>query len=167
MAKVSKPLSVAIFLILITVIAIGGFFIFKKKIPSPVVLDSKSQESMSWPPKIIKAVYLTSWSAASPKMFDYVVDIAQNTEINAVVIDIKDWSGQVAYDTQVPEAGKYNAERKLIPDIRSFLERFYSKGVYTIARIVVFQDPVLAASRPDLAVRQKSASSSIWLDKSA
>jgi hypothetical protein len=166
MAKISKPLSLAVFLILITVAIIGGFFVFSGKKSYPFIPAAESQKSMAWPPKIIKAIYLTAWSAASPRMFDYVLDIARNTEINAVVIDVKDWSGQVSYDTQVPEAEKYGAERKLIPDLKSFLEKFYRQGIYTIARIVVFQDPVLAASRPDLAVHKKSASSSVWLDRS-
>jgi hypothetical protein len=166
MVKISKPLFLTFFLILITVATIGGFFFFSKRNSSPAGLSSLNEKTMFWPPQTIKAVYLTAWSAASPKMFDYVVGIAKDTEINAVVIDIKDWSGLVSYDTQVPEAREYGAERKLIPDLKSFLEKFYRQGIYTIARIVVFQDPVLAASRPDLAVHRKSASSSVWLDKS-
>ncbi|MCP6718042.1 MAG: putative glycoside hydrolase [Patescibacteria group bacterium] len=116
-------------------------------------------------PEIIKAVYLTAWSAASPYMTNYVIDLAKNTEINAVVIDIKDWSGYVSYNTEVAEVEEYNAERYLIPDVKALVEKFHKNGIYTIARISVFQDPILAWSRPDLAVKRKSDDSLLWLDK--
>lgn len=174
-------------LIIIIIIIVGGFFIFLQKsifLPqkennfiekefSPDIttditpaVDIEPQKSTFQPPEIVRAVYLTNWSAANPRVVDYAVDIAKNTEINAVVIDIKDWSGYITYDTQVLEAEQYNAERVLIPDIEAFIERFHKEGIYVIARITVFQDPVLALARPDLAVHQKSDKSLLWLDKS-
>jgi len=168
-----------IFFILIILFLTGSFFIYKQQlqkkynpikesqpfIPEPPETVAQ-QEPISKAPKIINAVYLTSWSATNQKTVDYVIDIAKNTEINAVVIDVKDWSGHIAYDTQVAEAEKYNAERKIIPDIKAFLEKFKKEGIYTIARIAVFQDPVLAFAKPELAVRQKTDTSLIWLDNS-
>jgi len=146
-------------------------FIEEKFLPAAIIKTSTSTESeikksTFKAPEIIKAIYLTSWSAATPSMVDYAIDLAQNTEINAVVIDVKDWSGYVNYDTQVPEVEKYNAERVLIRDVGALIEKFHEEGIYTIARITVFQDPILAWARPDLAVRRKSDESLLWLDKS-
>ncbi len=146
-------------------------FIEGKFLPAAIIKTSTSTESeikksTFKAPEIIKAIYLTSWSAATPSMVDYAIDLAKNTEINAVVIDIKDWSGYVNYDTQVPEVEKYNAERVLIRDVGALIEKFHEEGIYTIARITVFQDPILAWARPDLAVRRKSDESLLWLDKS-
>jgi len=165
--------------VLLTVLILGFFFIFSQRPSlhqqeiSPEIerdilppIERKPQKSTFQPPEIVKAIYLTSWSAANPRMLEYAVDIAKNTEINAVVIDIKDWSGLIAYDTQVLEAEQYNAERILIPDMEVFLERLHQEGIYVIARITVFQDPVLARARPDLAVHRKSDESLIWLDSS-
>ena len=131
----------------------------------PTSTESEIKESGFQAPEIIKAVYLTSWSAASPYMVNYVIDLAKNTEINAVVVDIKDWSGYVSYNTEVAEVEKYNAERYLISDVKALVEKFHKNGIYTIARISVFQDPILAWARPDLAVRRKSDDSLLWLDK--
>ncbi len=128
--------------------------------------------------KIIKAVYLTSWAAGSNYYIDYLIDLAETTEINAVVIDIKDYSGQVAYNSQVPEVEEYGAEFIKILDIESLIEKLHQNGIYTIARITVFQDPVLARARPDLAIHSKSrlaflsrtipslSLSSLWFDRS-
>lgn len=113
------------------------------------------------PPEIIKGAYFTSWSASSEKRMDYALQLASTTEINAVIIDIKDYSGQVFYDTAVPEAEKYKAETRRIADIDSLIEKFHQQGVYVIARITVFQDPILAEARPELAIK---ATSSVWLD---
>jgi len=134
--------------------------------PATTTIDTEIQESTFQPPEIVKAVYLTGWSASNPRVVDYVIDIAKNTEINAVVVDVKDWSGYITYDTNVPEAEQYEAERILIPDIEAFVERFHKQGIYVIARITVFQDPVLAWTKPNLAVYRKSNKFLLWLDKS-
>ena len=189
--KIFKVWYIIVFTTLVITIMLGGFFIFSQKSISlpqkeddfieeeffpdtaietstvtTTVVDIESQKSTFQPPKIVKAVYLTGWSAASPRVLDYVIDIARNTEINAVVVDVKDWSGYMTYDTGVLEAEQYNAKRSLIPDIEAFLQGLHKQGIYVIARIAVFQDPVLARARPDLAVHRKSNKSLLWLDKS-
>jgi len=129
-------------------------------------------------PEIVRAIYLTSWSAGSDYYIDYLIDLTETTEINAVVIDIKDYSGQVAYNSQIPEVEEYGAEFIKILDIESLIEKLHQKDIYTIARITVFQDPVLAKARPDLAIHSKSrlaflsqtlsslSLSSLWFDRS-
>ena len=107
---------------------------------------------LGYAPDIIRAVYLTSWSASSSAQVDYAISLAKNTDINAVVIDIKDYSGIVSYNTSVLEAEKYGAEHWRIRDMTGLIERLHKEGIYVIARITVFQDPILAVSRPSLAV---------------
>ncbi len=124
----------------------------------------ESQKQLSHAPETVKAIYLTSWSASKESRIDYLIDIAKTTEINAVVIDIKDYSGYVAYDTTVPEVEKYGAEQIRISDIDLLIQRLHAEEIYVIARITVFQDPVLARARPDLAVRSKTEAASLWLD---
>ena len=104
-------------------------------------------------PQIIKAVYLTSWSAGTPARIDYVINLAKATELNAVVIDIKDFSGEVAYLTDVPEVARYGSQRIKIGNVEALLRRLHEEGLYVIARVTVFQDPVLVRARPDLAVQ--------------
>lgn len=190
---------IAVFLILITII-VGLFFLFFPKsvlkIKSLVLktnladedflssnfeitsdTDSDIGESKKQLPhqsEIIKAIYLTSWSASKEEYVDYVINIAKTTEINAVVIDIKDFSGYIAYNTMVPEVEEYNTEQIRISNIDSLIQKFHEEKIYVIARITIFQDPLLARARPDLAIHSKSklsssasstlSFSSLWFD---
>ncbi len=169
-------LYIVIFLIL-AVLIIGIVFVFSYnpfEQESPGLgAGSSEKESfslgsedvpLSHAPETIKAIYLTSWSASKESRIDYLIDIVKTTEINAVVIDIKDYSGYVAYDTAVPEVEKYGAEQIRIPDIDLLIQRLHAEEIYVIARIAVFQDPVLARARPDLAIRSKTEAASLWLD---
>ncbi len=117
-------------------------------------------------PEIVRAIYLTEWSAATGWRVQQAIELASSTEMNTIVVDIKDWSGFIIYDTNVPEADEYGAERILIPEIGAFLESLHQQDIYVIGRIAVFQDPILAQARPDLAIQSKSATSSVWLDNS-
>lgn len=137
------------------------------KIPEVVVLtpvDIENQKPLTNPPKIIKAIYLTSWSAGSPAKIKYLINLVKSTEINAVVIDIKDYSGYVAYDIQVPEVEKYKAKEIKIPQINRLIKQLHDEGIYAIARLTIFQDPRLAQARPDLAVKSKKTGAA-WQDK--
>lgn len=107
-------------------------------------------------PDIVKAVYVTSWSASKKNYIDYLLRLASTTEINAVVIDIKDFSGTVAYNSKIPEVEKYKAKRVRISDLDSLITKLHQAGIYVIARMSVFQDPKLAQARPDLAVKSKT-----------
>lgn len=123
-----------------------------------------SLPKLTVPPTEVKAVYLSSWSAGKEDVIQYVINLAKISEVNAVVIDIKDYSGYVAYDSELEEVERYGAERVIIPDIVSLIARLHSEGLYVIARISVFQDPVLANARPDWAIH--SAGNTLWYDHS-
>jgi hypothetical protein len=126
------------------------------------------------PPKFFQAVYLTTWSAGSRHRIARVIDLAHSGRINAVVLDIKDATGDVAYDAAVPDVRRYGARHVNIRNIDALIEQLHREGLYVIARIVVFQDPRLALARPDLAVHQKSkltapkaplTAATLWLDR--
>lgn len=137
--------------------------------PSSVVTADKNadiepQKPLENPPKEIKAIYATSWSASSQKKVDYLINLIKSTELNAIVIDIKDFSGYVAYDIKTPEVEKYNAKEIKISKINSLIKQFHDQEIYVIARVTIFQDPVLARARPDLAIKSKKTGQ-IWKDK--
>ncbi len=109
-------------------------------------------QKLANPPAIIKAVYVTGWSAGSKNYLAYLDSLIDATQINAVVIDIKDNLGSVTYRTGAPKAKSYKAFWPQIPDIDALVTKLHSRGIYVIGRIAVFQDPILAKNRPDLAV---------------
>lgn len=135
--------------------------------PTPIEVQNIAltpQGQLANPPEVVKALYLTSWSGGSSSRIDYVINLAKTTEVNAVVIDVKDFSGELAYDTAVPEAALYGAENTIkVRNIEATIRRLHNEGIYVIARVTVFQDPVLAAARPDLAVKSK-ANKAVWED---
>lgn len=137
-----------------------------ESIPSNAEVLPENEEDSDTDIQTIKAIYLTSWSASKNSFIDYLINIAKTTEINAVVIDVKDFSGYVGYDTAVPEVEKYGAEQRRISNIDFLIEKLHAEDIYVIARITVFQDPILARARPDLAIHSKTDVDSLWLDNS-
>lgn len=143
--------------------------------PTPTPAPQPSPKPLANPPNIVRAVYFTGWSAGLKRRVEYLVDLHKTTDINAVVFDIKDYSGNVAYRVAVPQAKQYGAVRLMIRDVDGLVNRLHEAGMYVIARITVFQDPVLAEARPDLAVHRVSklpkeprgplTKATLWLDR--
>lgn len=125
--------------------------------------DIENQKPLLTPPEVIKAIYLTSWGAATPSILEPAIRLVKETELNAIVIDTKDYSGYVAYDIQNEEVIKYGAKEIRIPRINSLIKRLHDEGIYVIARQTIFQDPRLAKARPDLALKNKSTGGT-WYD---
>jgi len=114
-------------------------------------------------PKSVKALYMTSWVAGTKSLREHIVDLADSTEINSIVIDIKDYSGHVSFDTEMPLLQKIGSSENRILDIREFIEMLHHKNIYVIGRITVFQDPYFATLHPELAV-QKQSDRTTWKD---
>lgn len=119
-------------------------------------LDEKIERKET--PQIVRGVYLTSWSASLKSRLDYVVNLAKTSGVNSVVVDIKDYTGYVNYDSKVPAVVEINAKKKRISDIGLLIKNFHENGIYVIARIAVFQDPVLVRAKNNLAVYDKAKS---------
>ena len=126
-------------------------------------LPTERNSKMANPPEKVNALYATIWSASSASKIDYLLGLIKETEANALVIDIKDFSGNIAYKTEDPEITKYGTESPIIKDISALVDKLHSQNVYAIARVVVFQDPSLAKSRPDLAIKN-AKTGALWLD---
>ncbi len=105
----------------------------------------------------INAAYLTGAKLTDEATIQSIIDLAQTTDVNAVVIDMKE--GTVYYDTGVQFFIDADAVFPAF-DPASLVQRFNDAGLYTIARIVVFNDPVVAENLPDLAIR--TTTGDIW-----
>jgi hypothetical protein len=125
--------------------------------------DIPPQKPLQNPPKVIKAIYATSWTASGETRMNDLIDLIKRTELNAIVIDIKDYSGLVAYDIENEDVKKYNAKEIRILRPNALIKRLHDEGIYVIARQTVFQDPILAEARPDLAVKD-TRTGKIWED---
>jgi hypothetical protein len=103
-----------------------------------------------------KALYLSFFGIGDRALRDAALKLIRETELNAVVIDVKGDRGMVAYRSALPLATEIGAQQTItIADLPGLLHRLHSEGIYTIARIVVFKDDLLAQARPDLAVKRR------------
>ncbi len=114
-------------------------------------------------PSQVKAIYMTNWVAGEKLLRDALVKIADETEINSIVIDIKDYTGRIAFEVSDPLLKEFGAYERRIADIKGFMEELHSKNIYVIGRISVFQDHYLVGRRPELAVQRKS-DGKVWKD---
>ncbi len=120
--------------------------------------------TVSLHPKVVKAAYLTYFGIGDRGIRGRVFELLNRTELNGVVIDVKGDRGWMPYRTRVPLALEAGAQGPvIIKDFDRMLAELKARGVYTIARIVVFKDNVLAHYRPEWAVID-TRTGRPWLD---
>ncbi|MDR2395101.1 MAG: putative glycoside hydrolase [Endomicrobium sp.] len=110
----------------------------------------------------IRGIHLSAWVSGSKKYRESIMDLFDNTELNAAVIDIKEYEGYV-YINGIKSVNSYNLYEPAIPDIEQYISQLKEKGIYTIARIVVFRDNTMPRKKPGLAV--KNPDGTIWTDR--
>ncbi|MFD1776311.1 putative glycoside hydrolase [Paenibacillus rhizophilus] len=110
----------------------------------------------------VKGVYVTAYSAGGSRM-DTLLNLIDQTELNAMVIDIKDDAGYITYKTDNAELQQMGKPQPFIRDIGKLMERLKKHEVYPIARIVVFKDSVLAKKHPELSFVKSDGS--VWHNK--
>ena len=124
----------------------------------------ESVEDVRLKPFPPKALYLSFYGIGSRTLRESALELLETTELNALVIDVKGDRGNISYMSAIPLAGRIGAQEVItIKDIDFLLRSLHEKGIYTIARMVVFKDEPLASARPDLAV--KLPSGAVWSDK--
>jgi hypothetical protein len=111
----------------------------------------------------VKAVYLSGSAAGSKATIKHIIDLSKTTDLNAVVIDVKDDRGLVNYITSIPEV-KQNSAFQNFYDVNSVISALHENNIYVIGRIVSFKDPLLAIKRPDLAIKRPNGQ--IWKENS-
>lgn len=114
-------------------------------------------------PESVKGLYMTSWVASTPSLYQKIVAIADTTEINTILIDIKDDTGKISYLVSDPNLQKVGSAENRIKDIKGLIKELHSKNIYVIGRVAVFQDPYLAKTWSHDAVQ--NANGGVWKDR--
>jgi hypothetical protein len=102
-------------------------------------------------PEHVKAIYMSSWVAGTPSVREPLIKLIESTELNAVVIDVKDNTGVLSWDGR-------------IKDLDILIKELHDKNVYVIARIASFQDPLYVQKHPELAVKNVNTGN-VWKDR--
>ncbi|HOJ76945.1 MAG TPA: putative glycoside hydrolase [Bacillota bacterium] len=176
-----------IVIVSLVVISLIGWFCFKNNLPlqdsqaslaatpadeletestsdSEPAPEEPSVKKVEWiKPEVIKGVYATGWMAGSEKWFPRIVQFINETEVNSLVIDVKDDTGTLSYISQVPLVDEVKSRQRKINDPQKMFEILKENNIYPIARVVVFKDPFMAKAKPEWAV--KDINGGLWKDR--
>ena len=112
----------------------------------------------------VKGIYMTGYTVAMTERFNKLIDLINTTELNAVVIDVKDDNGLMTYSSDLPDVGFTGANKNVrIKDIGAVMKVLHDNNIYSIARIVTFKDRIAGDKYANLAV--KNTSGGIWRDR--
>ena len=129
----------------------------------PYTIDTNTTEKIfKLTPIKVKALYLTFWGASNhSKTLKKILELIQQTEANAIVVDVKNEYGSTSFWTSFEQANAYGAQKKRTNrDIGQFMKRLKELHIYTIARVVAFKDE-LQASNTDYAIKYEN-NASVW-----
>ncbi len=131
---------------------------------TPEVPDTRAVVTHVPLPEPVKAIYMSACVVGTSDFRQRLVDFVDTTEINSLVIDIKDYSGSIAFDPEGQEwQYAWDAAKCGARDMRDFLAYLHEKDIYVIGRITVFQDPLYTARHPESAVK-KADGVTVWKD---
>lgn len=108
----------------------------------------------------VNAIYMNPNISTTEADVDRLIEIIDTTDANAIVIDIKE--ELIFYDSKVEFFVDAGTVRPII-DLPALLKKFQDRGIYTIARLVVFKDSLVAENQPELAVLNNQTGD-LWRD---
>ena len=114
-------------------------------------------------PVKVKGIYVSAYVAGTKARMDELIQLLDETELNAVVIDVKDDNGRITFAMDSPQAQAIGACENYIPDIEELSRTLKEHGIYMIARIPAFRDPYLAEAKPEWCL--KLADGSVFRDR--
>lgn len=109
--------------------------------------DAWNTDSPGEPAKV-KGIYLSAYVAGSRERMAQIIHEIDRTELNAVVIDFKDDSGNITAEVESPLLQELGVCRPYISDLPGLLSELKAHGIYTIARVVSLRDPMMGEVRP-------------------
>lgn len=114
-------------------------------------------------PVKVKGIYISAYVAGTPTMVDNLIAEMDRTEVNALVIDLKDDFGRVACEMDSPLVNEIGSEKVYIRDVEGLMQKLKEHDIYAIARIPAFRDAWLGENRPDWCI--KNADGSVFQDR--
>ncbi len=122
--------------------------------------EENSEEVIERPK--VKGIFVTGPMAGTDHMED-LIDMVDRTELNTIVMDIKNDEGRVVYNMKIPAVEEVGAGIRYVQDMEALIDKCKEKDIYLIARIVAFKDPFLAEAKPEWCIHNPDGS--IFRDK--
>ena len=114
-------------------------------------------------PENVIGVYFTNWAAGTKSYQDKLENIINTTDVNTVVIDIKDYTGKIGFKTDNVLINEVGSSEERIKNIEEYFNYLHSKNIYIIGRLAVFQDTHYVNKYPEVAV--KTLDGKVWRDR--
>ena len=112
---------------------------------------------------VIRGLYVNRFAAQSARRMHWLLGVADSTEINGFVIDMKDEFGLNFHSANAEFRKNEGMGHGMVRDVRTLLDTLHAHNVFAIARIVVFKDPTTAQANPAWTIKQPDGS--VWHDK--
>lgn len=130
---------------------------------TPIALTGTAEViALQKEPRPIRALYVNRFAAQSPTKMRHLIAVADSTEINAFVIDIKDEFG-LNWHSSDPLLQRNEGKMNKVPNLPALVDTLRAHGILPIARMVVFKDSVAARMNPEHVIRK--ADGTPWRDK--
>jgi hypothetical protein len=157
---------VATVLVAVLLLGMGAQFVGAEPDDAPVkdlaTLASSPATGPRTLPIELRGVHVTMGLASLPGKLDEYLDLERDG-LTALELDVKDENGEVGFITSsVPRLAVSIGAARDYYNAREVTRRINGRGIYLVGRIVVFEDPVLSAARPDLAIRRSDGA--VWRD---
>lgn len=113
-------------------------------------------------PAQVKGIYMSQCVVGTPSFRERLVKLIDTTELNSVIIDIRDYTGKISFTTDNPILKDMVSDACGASDMKSFISELHDKNIYVIGRITVFQNPYYTKAHPEQAVQKKGGG--VWKD---
>lgn len=113
-------------------------------------------------PAQVKGIYMSQCVVGTPSFRERLVKLIDTTELNSVIIDIRDYTGKISFTTDNPILKDMVSDACGASDMKSFISELHDKNIYVIGRITVFQNPYYTKAHPEQAVQTKGGG--VWKD---
>ena len=130
-------------------------YIEKKPEPPIIVTHIKT-------PDAVRGIYMSQCVVGTPSFREKLVGLIDATELNSVVIDIRDYTGKISFTTDNAILKDMVSDACGARDMKAFIKELHDKNIYVIGRITVFQNPYYTKVHPKEAVQKKGGG--VWKD---
>lgn len=111
-------------------------------------------------PAEVRGLHVTMALAGLPGKLDHYIAL-KNHGLNTIELDVKDENGDIGFPVNVPLARKVGSAKRFY-NAEQAVAKVHAAGLYLIGRVVTFEDPLLSAGAPSLAIRRTDGSR--WLN---
>lgn len=123
------------------------------------ILSFEDKKSEYYPKDGVRGLYFNSGSINNPEVYDSIIGLIENSNLNAVVIDVKDDWGNITVNFDTDDEDINYANSKLL-NAETLITDLHARGIYVIGRITTFKDSIITKKHPEWGFTREDGS--LW-----